>query len=282
MRWFKRGCRRRSPTDPAIPALGSYAPNTTRPTFANTIAPAHWAQGSSVTYRVQSSKRSVRSAPRAPWIASSSAWAVGSPLARVSLCARAMTAPSRIIAAPMGTSCNPAARCAWESASSIPARSRGERGGGPFPLPPSPFPALRTRRLGRRRRNPLEGEVRAILGAVHADLVALAVAPLQHGERQGVLEQAVDGALQRPGTVHRIVALGHKQLLRRGRHVERELAVGHELRDPGDLQVHDLRDVLVRQRTEHDDVVYPVQELGLERLAQQVQHLGLRLLPANG
>ncbi len=36
-------------TDPAIPALSSNAPNTTRPTFDSTMAPAHIAQGSSVT-----------------------------------------------------------------------------------------------------------------------------------------------------------------------------------------------------------------------------------------
>src|SRR2546425_1070619 len=83
------------------------------------------------------------------------------------------------------------------------ARPRGERGGGPFPRPPPPAlsPALRTRGFGRCRRNPLEAEVRSIFGAVHPDPVPLAVAPPQHGERQGVLQQALDGALQRPGTV---------------------------------------------------------------------------------
>ena len=36
-------------TEPAAPALGSIAPNTTRGTRASTIAPAHIAHGSNVT-----------------------------------------------------------------------------------------------------------------------------------------------------------------------------------------------------------------------------------------
>src|ERR1700749_4370814 len=51
-----------SNTLPAAPALGSVAPNTTRGTRASTIAPAHIAQGSSVTYRVASSTRQLPNA----------------------------------------------------------------------------------------------------------------------------------------------------------------------------------------------------------------------------
>ena len=42
---------------PAAPVFGSRAPNTTRPTRACMIAPAHMAQGSRVTYRVLPGKR---------------------------------------------------------------------------------------------------------------------------------------------------------------------------------------------------------------------------------
>ena len=45
------------PSEPANPAFGSAAPNTTRSTRARTIAPAHIAHGSSVTYSVQPSRR---------------------------------------------------------------------------------------------------------------------------------------------------------------------------------------------------------------------------------
>ncbi len=48
-RWFSLGCRRRSPTEPAMPAFSSHAPNTTRFIRDKTIAPAHIAHGSTVT-----------------------------------------------------------------------------------------------------------------------------------------------------------------------------------------------------------------------------------------
>src|SRR6266702_3645155 len=188
-----------SPTEPHIPAFSSYAPNTSRPTFASTIAPAHWAHGSSVTYRVQSVRRSVARARSACWIASSSAWAVGSRRETDSLWARATTTPSRNTAAPTGTSPADAARRASSSAAAMPARSAAD--------------GLGTHRLGGRRRDALERQV----GPVH-------------------------GPLQRPRPVHRVVPVGDDQLLRGRRHVQAELAISHELREPRNLQVHDLPD----------------------------------------
>ena len=56
-RWFNASCRTTLKTLPAAPARGSVAANTRRFTRACTIAPAHIAQGSSVTYKVVSSRR---------------------------------------------------------------------------------------------------------------------------------------------------------------------------------------------------------------------------------
>ena len=50
-RWFSRGSSTRLPSEPANPALGSAAPNTTRRIRASTMAPAHIAHGSSVTHQ---------------------------------------------------------------------------------------------------------------------------------------------------------------------------------------------------------------------------------------
>jgi len=75
---LSRGCLTMSPTDPAIPAFSSHAPNTSAFTRDSTIAPAHIAHGSSVTYSVQSSSRHDPRARAASRNASSSAWAVGS------------------------------------------------------------------------------------------------------------------------------------------------------------------------------------------------------------
>src|SRR5439155_781609 len=56
-RRLRRGWRTTSPNEPHIPALGSLAPNPRRATLASRIAPAHWAHGSSLTYRVLSVRR---------------------------------------------------------------------------------------------------------------------------------------------------------------------------------------------------------------------------------
>src|SRR5205814_896085 len=218
-----------------MPALSSYAPNTRRPSLASTIAPAHWTHGSSVTYRAQSVRRSVWRCRSACCTASSSAWAVGSRRATVSLCARATMTPSRSTTAPTGTSPVDAARRASSSAAAIPGPSAVAAGRGRFPLPAPPVPAfLGTRRCGRRRGQALEAERIAVFCPLHADPVAFGELPLEHGERERVLQQPLDRPLERPRAVHRIVPFRHDQLLRRGGHVEGELALRHEPLHPVD------------------------------------------------
>src|SRR5207253_4633072 len=205
-----------------MPAFGSYAPKTTRPTLASTIAPAHCAHGSSVTYRVQSFRRSVCNRASACCTASSSAWAVGSRRVTLSLCAQTTTVSPRNTAAPTGTSPLDAARRASSSAAAMPARSAGEAGeagGGRFPLPASRLPALRTRRLGcRAARDPLERQMVPVFRPVNPDRVAFGVPPFEQGHGERILEQPLDRPLQGPRPVHRVVALGHDQLLCGGRH----------------------------------------------------------------
>src|SRR2546429_9656886 len=48
------------------------------------------------------------------------------------------------------------------------------------------------------------------------------------------------------------------------------------------MEIHVLRDVLARKRAENYHVVLPIQELGPERLAQELEYLGLHLLPVLG
>src|SRR5256885_4856084 len=253
-----------------MPAFGSYAPKTTRPTLASTIAPAHCAHGSSVTYRVQSFRRSVCNRASACCTASSSAWAVGSRRVTLSLCARTMSVSPRNTAAPTGTSPMDAARRASSSAASIPSRSVAATGRPRIPLPASGIPAfLRTRRLGSRSASdPVERQMVAVLGPIHPDGVALRVLPFQHGHGQWVLQQPLDGPLQRARPVDGVVALRHDQLFCGGRHLEPELPLGHQPLDALELEIHDLRDVLARARPEDDHVVPPVQKLRAEGLPQ--------------
>ena len=84
-RWLRRGSRTTSNSDATAPALGSYAPNTSRSTRASTSAPAHIVQGSRVTTRVWPSSRHSRCRSAARRSASTSAWAVGSPVSSRSL-----------------------------------------------------------------------------------------------------------------------------------------------------------------------------------------------------
>src|SRR5205823_5492644 len=77
-RWFRRGSDSTSRTLPHAPAFGSGAPKTTRDTRASTRAPAHIAQGSSVTYAAAPSKRQLPRTRAASRNAMISAWAVGS------------------------------------------------------------------------------------------------------------------------------------------------------------------------------------------------------------
>src|SRR5689334_4650051 len=263
-----------------MPAFGSYAPNTTFPSLASTSAPAHCAHGSRVTYSVQSVKRSVRSAASARWTASNSAWAVGSARTTEWLCTRASTTPSRNTAEHTGTSPADAAGRASSSAAAMPARSIGGTGGDRrVPLPAPRSLPLGTRRLGHSAGDALEREATAVLRSINSHPVPLGVFPLEDGECQRILHQALDRALQPARAINRIVPLGDDQLLARGRDLERQLAVREEPLEPRDLQVDDLRDIVARERPEDDRVVHAIQELGPEGLPQQLEHLGLHLLP---
>ncbi len=84
-----------------------------------TMAPAHIAQGSSVTYNVHPSSLQWPLACAARRIATASAWAVGSPRVWVRLWPAASSSPARTITAPTGTSPSSPATAASSSARRI-------------------------------------------------------------------------------------------------------------------------------------------------------------------
>ena len=59
---------------------------------------------------------------------------------------------------------------------------------------------------------------------------------------------------------------------------QRDPPVGEDGGHPGELDVHDLRDVGARERAERDHIVDPVQELGTESGAQRAVHFLARAL----
>src|SRR3954453_242713 len=118
-----------SKTEPEAPAFGSDAPKTTRGIRANTIAPAHIAHGSSVTYSTASagSRQPPPARAAASRMARTSAWAVGSPRSSRSFGAAATTSPPETTTHPIGTSSCSAARSASLNASRMKYSSRGKK-----------------------------------------------------------------------------------------------------------------------------------------------------------
>ena len=119
-----------SRSEPQAPALGSRAPNSSHCGRASTIAPAHMAQGSSVTAsRLPAGSRVAPAAEHAAESTSRSACAVGSWSASVRLCAAASCSPSGPnTTAPTGTSPRAAAARAWSSAAAIACSSKPSAG----------------------------------------------------------------------------------------------------------------------------------------------------------
>src|SRR5688500_6593054 len=147
------------------------------------MAPAHWAQGSRVTYKVANSSRSSPTRSKARCRASNSAWAVGSRRCTVSLWASPNISPSATTTAPTGTSSRTEAARASRRAFCIPVRSLGD--GVP----------LRTGHDGFRRClcDLLEPQMVAI--PLDPDRVAFVEIALQQLQGDGILEQPLNHPL---------------------------------------------------------------------------------------
>src|SRR5713226_892289 len=109
-------------------------------------------------------------------------------------------APSRITAAPTGTSPAAAARRPSSRAAAMPARSTGPSGGDAFGAVPVPCPArLGTHRFASRAGwYALEREMLAVLGPAHPHQIPFGVLPFEDREGERVLHQPLDGTLQGP------------------------------------------------------------------------------------
>src|SRR5699024_2146077 len=97
-----------------------------------------------------------------------------------------------------------------------------------------------------------------------------------------VLDVALDGAAQRPGTEHRVIAaFGHQVVCRLGE-LDVHVLVGQPRGQLGDHEVHDLVDLLLRQLGEDDDVIHTVEELGAELLLEFLVDLRLHPVVTGG
>ncbi len=112
-------------------------------------------------------------------------------------------------------------------------------------------------------RDRLEREL-AIPVHVGHDVVARLDIPFEDSQRQGIRQQFLDRPLQRPRPECRIVAFLEESLSSCRRHFQRDLAVRQKIAQRLQLDVDDLRDLFFAEALEDDDVIDPVQELGLE------------------
>ena len=98
------------------------------------------------------------------------------------------------------------------------------------------------RRRGRGRLRPLEGEFPVV--HVHAHGVALTEAPFEQLERERVLQQPLDRALQRPGAVRGIPACLGEMLLCSVGQLEVDPPLGEPFAESAELELDDLRELL--------------------------------------
>ena len=129
-------------------------------------------------------------------------------------------------------------------------------------------------RLAREHQRPRHG-VR-----VGNDPVARLERPGQERACERVLDQPLDGPLERPRAERGVGALAHDQRPRGGRQLEHQVVGRDPPLEVGQLEVRDGRELGVAERVEHDDLVDPVQELRPELHPQLVGDLALHRLVA--
>src|SRR5919108_3833761 len=110
---------------------------------------------------------------------------------------------------------------------------------------------------------------------VHDHRIPIVELTIQHGHRQGILNQPLNRPLERPRAKGRIVTLLGEQTLGIRRYEDRNLAIGEQTLEALELKIHNFLDLFLREGPEDDDVVDAVQELGLEDAPHLGQHLRL-------
>src|SRR5439155_22372140 len=127
-----------------------------------------------------------------------------------------------------------------------------------------PMTAVSVADLRGRSKDP---EHETLLGRVDLDRVAVVDLAGQELHRQGVLDLALDQALQGTGPERRVESLVGEPHARRIRQGERELATGQSRLQHLKLDLDDLRDLVAAEGVEHDDLVDPVDEFRAEVIA---------------
>src|SRR5436190_6787283 len=118
-----------------------------------------------------------------------------------------------------------------------------------------------------------EDHLAGFLVRIDHDVIAVEHLSVEDLQRERILNQLLDGALQRTRSEIRIVALREQQVFGSVGELERDLAIRQQAANVFQPQLDDLDQLLFPERAEDDDIVHTVQELGLEVRVQQVLDL---------
>src|ERR1700736_229108 len=100
----------------------------------------------------------------------------------------------------------------------------------------------------------------------------------QHLAPERGLDFALNYSAQWARAIDRIIPVLCQIIARFVRQLQLDLTLGEPLAQAAELNLHDLAQLVFRKRMEHDDLIYAVQELRPEALAQDVERLLLHPL----
>src|SRR3989475_2256606 len=124
----------------------------------------------------------------------------------------------------------------------------------------------------------LDIEAQLTVGSVDGDPVTFVDGAGENHSRELVLDQALNGSPERPGSELGIEALVREQLDRRVRELDLDVLRAQSPREFVEQEPGDLGELPVVERAEDDDLVDPVDELGPEALPQDLHQLILELV----
>src|SRR5688572_7808578 len=148
-----------------------------------------------------------------------------------------------------------------------PLKTRANYSGRPATFAPAPHICVVYRRL-------CLAELEAVAIGVSLDAISRQELAREDGLRQRVLHLLLDGALERPRAVHRVVSGFAQPVERRVVEHEREIAIEQAAFQVHELDVDDGADLLLPQRMEYADVVDTVDELRTEVLLHHFHDRG--------
>src|SRR5262245_45019439 len=109
--------------------------------------------------------------------------------------------------------------------------------------------------------------------------VTIAERTFEQLNSERILHQPLNGAFEWARTKRWIISFGGDQVGGRGTDLQTYTTFGQQLAQTRQLELDDSTKLFPTQRSEHDDIVYPVQELRSEMATELSQHVGLDLVP---